>query len=374
MKKKTYVVVGITVLAFLCYLAFTAVTSKTQTATAAKKMYNATIYVATMGGHFAKADITIDPNNTENPIKVNNLDKIDIGDKTSHPTHDARIDDKDRNLMFWSTYHVDKNGKVHVGKSDLKTGNVIEDVALDLDARTKPGPIYCGSGQTKDSFIPVVMASMPADSVAYIDVFDKKDLKLKHRVFLDELGYKPGGYLFYHGTNTPDMKKFVVVINLAENGKPIGKIDLLMLDLKELENGKVKVLTKNTITGEPGKTITFRQYFTADGKYLLQSGADRFYLLDGKTLKLIDEEMMTNGENHDSMPTPDGKYALLTLRQPIKVKLDEGSKDITDGSIQLYDMTAKKIVGKPASTCRKCHEDMHIDESAILCGIDGNFK
>ena len=215
---------------------------------------------------------------------------------------------------------------------------------------------------------------MPADSVAYIDVFDKKDLKLKHRVFLDELGYKPGGYLFYHGTNTPDMKKFVVVINLAENGKPIGKIDLLMLDLKELENGKVKVLTKNTITGEPGKTITFRQYFTADGKYLLQSGADRFYLLDGNTLKLIDEELLSVGENHDAMPTPDGKYALLTLRQPIEVKLDEGVKHITDGSVLLYDMAAKKVVGKPASTCRQCHEDLHIEESAILCGLDGNFK
>jgi len=355
MKKRILIVVLITAIAFFSYLAFTAVDKTSQTATAAKKMYAGTIYVAAMGGHFAKADITIDPNNSENPITVNNLDKIDIGDKDSHPTHDARIDATDRNLMFWSTYHVDKNNKVHVGKSDLKTGNVIKDVALDLDPKTKPG-------------------SMPADSVAYIDVFDKKDLKLKHRVFLDELGYKPGGYLFYHGTNTPDMKKFVVVINLAENGKPIGKIDLLMLDLKELENGKVKVLTKNTITGEPGKTITFRQYFTADGKYLLQSGADRFYLLDGNTLKLIDEELLSVGENHDAMPTPDGKYALLTLRQPIEVKLDEGVKHITDGSVLLYDMTAKKVVGKPASTCRQCHEDLHIEESAILCGLDGNFK
>lgn len=369
MKRRILIVAVITAIAFFSYLSFTTVDTKTQTATASKNMYTGTIYVAAMGGHFAKADITIDPNDSSDPIKVSHLDKIDIGDKTSHPTHDARIDSVDRNLMFWSTYKLDKNNKVHVGKSDLKTGNVIKDVALDLDPRTKPGPLYCGSGQSKDSFIPVIMATE-----AYIDVFDKKDLKLQHRVFLDELGYKAGGYMFFHGTNTPDMKGFAMAINLAENGKPNGKIDLLMLDLNELEKGKVKVLAKNMITGEPGKTITFRQYFTNDGKYLLQSGADRFFLIDGKTLKLIDEEMLTDGENHDAMPTPDGKYALLTLRQPVKVKLDEGTKTVTDGSVQLYDIAAKKVVGKPASTCLKCHEDMKITESAVLCGLDGNFK
>ena len=36
--------------------------------------------------------------------------------------------------MFWSTYKLDPQGKMHVGKSDLKTGNVIKDVAID------PGP------------------------------------------------------------------------------------------------------------------------------------------------------------------------------------------------------------------------------------------
>jgi hypothetical protein len=97
-----------------------------------------------------------------------------------------------------------------------------------------------------------------------------------------------------------------------------------MLDLNELENGKVKVLAKNTITGEPGKTITFRETFSKDGKYLLQSGGDRFFLIDAKTLKLIDEEMMTAGENHDAMPTPDGKYALLTLRQALKIGIGKG--------------------------------------------------
>jgi hypothetical protein len=370
MKKRIFIVVCITTIAFFSYLAFTAANSKTQTATAAKMMYTGTIYVAGHGGHFAKADVTIDPSDSKNPIKVTKLDRIIIGDKVTHITHDARIDAENKDLMFWSTYKLDPNNKVHVGKSDLKTGNVITDVALDIDPRTKgPAPLYCGSGQTKDSFIPVVMATE-----AYIDVFDKKDLKLKHRVFLDELGYKPGGYLFFHGTNTPDMKGFIVAVNLAENGKPSGKIDLLMLDLKELENGKVKVLAKNMITGEPGKTITFREFFSKDGKYLLQSGGDRFFLIDAKTLKLIDEEMMTAGENHDSMPTPDGKYALLTLRQPLKIAIEEGTKTITDGALQVYDVTAKKLIGKSVSVCDACHGGMAIKESAVICGLDGNFN
>ncbi len=348
------------------YFVFTTVDSKTPVASAAKKIYSGTLYVAGMGGHFTKADVTIDPNDTENPIKVKDLGRVVIGNKNTHPTHDPRIDVNDRNVMFWSTFKLDPDGKIHVGKSNLKTGDVIKDVPLTIDARTKgPAPIYCGSGQTKTSLLPVIMATE-----AYIDVFDKSDLKHKHRVFLDGIGYKAGGYKFFHGTNTPDMKGFVVAINLVAEGKGTGKIDLLMLDLPELEKGKLKVLSKNTITGDPAKTTTFRQYFTNDGKYLLQSGGDRMYLLDAKTLKPIDEEMVT-GENHDAMPTPDGKYAVLTLRQTIK---DKEGKDITDGTIQLYDMEAKKQVGKPVSTCNACHEKIGIKGSAVLCGIDGNWK
>ncbi|RJQ23231.1 MAG: hypothetical protein C4560_00720 [Nitrospiraceae bacterium] len=359
--KKRFFIVSMVIMAAVFAVTF---------ATAAKKIYSGAIYVSGMGGHFAKAEVIIDPNDAENPIKVNNLDRIVIGDKNTHATHDPRIDVNDRNTMFWSTYKLDPNNKVHVGKSDLKTGNVIKDVALDLDARAKgPMPLYCASGQTKTSYMPVMMTTE-----AYVDVFDKKDLNHKHRVFFDELGYKAGGYKFFHGINTPDMKGFVIAVNLVEEGKPNGKIDLVMLDLKELENGKVKVITKNTITGEPGKTITFRQFFTNDGKYLLQSGGDRMFLLDAKTLKLVDEEMITGGENHDVMPTPDGKYAVLTLRQPLNVKIEEGTKTITDGTLQVYDMEAKKLVGKSVSACNACHEKMGISASAILCGLDGNLK
>jgi hypothetical protein len=367
MKKRFIFIIGILAVVSFSYFVFNIGNSGTNVASAAKKTYSGILYIAGMGGHFAKADVTIDPNDSENPIKINgDLSRVVIGKKETHPTHDARIDADDRNVMFWSTFKADPDGKMHVGKSDLKTKKVIKDVAVPIDARSKgPAPIYCASGQSKTAFIPSTMATE-----SYIDVFDKKDLTHKHRIFLDEIGYKAGTYKFFHGTNTPDMKGFIVIINQAEGGKGTGKIDLLMLDLPSLENGKVKVLAKNTITGEPDKSIAFRQYFTKDGKLLLQAGGDRMYLIDAKTLKPLDEEMVT-GENHDVMPTPDGKYAIVTLRQKIK---DEEGKDITDGTLQLYDMEAKKLIGKSVSVCYTCHVTEKVKGSAVLCGLDGNWK
>lgn len=157
--RKSFIVVGVMIFALVGYLAFTVVDGKTPVATAGKKTYSGTVYVAGMGGHFAKADITIDPNNADNPIKVAGLDRVVIGDKNTHPTHDARIDVNDPNIMFWSTYKIDPNGKQHVGKTDLRTGNVIKDVAMAPDPRSTGGekkmPLYCASGQTKKYFMPV---------------------------------------------------------------------------------------------------------------------------------------------------------------------------------------------------------------------------
>jgi hypothetical protein len=324
-------------------------------------VYKGTVLVAGMGGHFTKAAVTIDPS-ADTPIKVDSIDRIVIGDKTTHPTHDPRVDVNDKNIMFWSTYKLDPSGKLHVGKSNIKTGEKIEDKAVDLDARaTWKGALYCGSGQTKKLYMPVTMTDE-----AYIDVFDKKTLELKHRVFLDKEGYGPGKTKFYHGINSPDMKTFALAVNLADEGKPNGKIDMLLLDMKSLEKGKVKVIAKNTLTGEPGKTLTFRQTFTRDGKHLLQAAGDRMYVLDGKTLAVVDEEMVDAGEDHDVISTPDGKYALLSLRTKVK----EGDKDVTDGTMQLYDMTAKKVTGGVTSMCISCHKNMGIVGNATLCGAD----
>lgn len=380
MKRSVLIIVGmIAVLA--AYLAFTTIDAKTSVAVAAGKTYSGTVYVAGMGGHFAKADVTIDPANASEPVKVNNLDRIVIGEKTTHATHDARIDVNDRNTMFWSTYILDPQGKFHVGKSDLKTGNVIKDVAMTPDPKAagpKP-PMYCASGQSKKFYMPVFMGME-----AYVDVIDKASLELKHRVWVSELGYAKGTYKFLHGINSPDMKKFLLVLNQAKEGKGTGEIDFILVDMKALEQGKLKQLAKSTLKGEPEKTITFRQYFSNDGKRIYQSAGDRLWVLDAKTLQMVDEKMMPEGSQvHDAQTTADDKYALMTVRTVTegcdaegKPLLKEGQKiDITDGTFMLYDAGARKVAEKSVSACLGCHKGMGLgDKNAVLCGLDTNWK
>jgi hypothetical protein len=281
---------------------------------------------------------------------------MDIGG-AGYPTHDARIDVNDKNTMYWSTYKLDtwkdkdaKGGNLHVGKSNLKTGEVLADVAFPAPERAVwTGANYCASGQSATSYMPISMANE-----GYIDVYDKATMKLNHRVFLDELGIKAGETTFAHGTNTPDMKKFLLTVNETPTGftKWTGNTKLIMLDMAALEQGKLVKLQEAVITGKPkgaaGGTITFRQYFSQDGKHIFQSGADRAYLIDAATLTVLDEITPLPGEAHDMMPTPDGKYAVITLRE--KAKDFEGN-DSVDGTVLLYDVEAMKTVGSSASVC-----------------------
>jgi hypothetical protein len=378
--KKVLIAVSCLLLVSAAYLGFDAVNAKAPAAFASAPTYSGTLYVAGMGGHFAKVNVKIDPSDTENPIKVESLNRVLIGTNSDHPVHDPRIDNNDRTKMFWSTYNVDKSIKgdrsVHVGETDLTTGKKIKDIDVKLDPSVKwDGAVYCASGQTKDDYIEVTMTNP-----AYIDIRSKKTLKLLHRVFLKQLGYN-NNYMFFHGTNSPDYKTFVVTINrtkqwvnpaTANFSDRNGKVDMLLLDLPSLVKGKVKVLARNTVSASPGGTgptgsgtFTFRQYFTPDGNYILQSGADRMYLFDAHTLKLLDRRMMAAGENHDDIGTPDSKYAVMTLRSPDKYQ---------DGELQLYDISAHKIIGKPVSICNACHSKMGMHFSAALCGIDANWN
>jgi hypothetical protein len=380
MKKKLLVLTVVSTLACMSYLTFTTVDPKTPVAVAAEKTYSGIVYVAGMGGHFAKADVTIDPGNVNEPVKVKSLDRIVIGDK-NYATHDARIDVNDRNTMFWSTYVPDANKKIHVGKSDLKTGAVIKDVALTPDpkASTEKPPAYCASGQSKNFYMPVFMGQE-----GYVDVFDKKDMSHKHRVWVSDLGYAKGTYKFTHGINSPDMKTFLLALNQAKEGKGTGEIDFILVDIAALEKGKFKQLAKATLKGEPDKTITFRQYFSNDGKRIYQSAGDRLWVLDAKTLKQVDEKMMPEGSQlHDAQTTADDKYALLTVRTVTagcdadgKALVKDGKGiDITDGTFMLYDASAKKVSEKSTSVCLACHKGMGLgDKNAVLCGLDSNWK
>src|SRR5512147_2679759 len=239
MNKKLVFAVVFSAAACFSYITFSNAAPQAPAAPAAGKTYAATVYVAGMGGHFAKADVTIDPANAAEPIKVGSLNRVVIGEKTTHATHDARIDSSDADTMFWSTYIRDPQGKMHVGKSDLKTGKVIVDIAMDPDPKAPgtKGPLYCASGQSKDFFMPVFMGTE-----GYVDVLDKKDLSRKHRVFVSDIGYAAGSYKFVHGINSPDMKTFVLAINQAKEGKGTGDVDFVLLDMAALEQGKAKVL------------------------------------------------------------------------------------------------------------------------------------
>lgn len=395
MKKRLFVLTGLIAFAFIGYLAFSAVHSTTSLATAAKKTYSADVYVAGHGGHFAKANVTIDPNNADDPLKVNSLDMVNIGTTVTHKTHDARIDSEDSNTLFWSTYAKDDKGKMHVGKSSLKDGSVIKDVAMDPDPRAPgtTGPLYCASGQSKKFFMPIFMGIE-----GYIDVFDKASLDHKHRVFLADLGKEyqvqkikdaegkdvvKSPYQFVHGVNSNDHKKFLItLVKRGDDNKMNGEQEFIVLDMAELEKGKLKVIAKATHKGEAGKTITFRQFFSKDDKLIFQAAGDRMWVIDAATLKLVDEKMTkpAYGENHDIMPTPDGKYAVLTLRTADTTGCDpEGKptpdKKITDGTLVVYDADAKKIIGKTDSVCFDCHKKMGKgDKNAILCGLDANYK
>jgi hypothetical protein len=332
--------------------------------------YSGTLYVAGHGGHFAVAKVAIDPSDTTNPITVKKLTKIDIGTSATHKTHDARIDYGTDNL-YWSTYLLDESGatpSLHVGVSDLATGAVINDIAFPMPAGTDTKPWYCGSGQSDTKFIPVSMSIK-----GYLDIWDKAKLAtgsaeadaLDHRVMLDGAqGNADFGtdYKFFHGTNTRDGSKMLLTANRMGADGFTGNIDLYYLDMADLENGVVNVLQQNRITGTVGKTITFRQYFTNDGTKILQSGADSLFLIDANTLETLDQEMNVGGDNHDAMPTPDDKYAVITVR----VADSEGMAK--DGQVQLYDIDNMEIIGEPASVCAMCHPD---GSTLVLCGLDG---
>ncbi|MDA8388419.1 MAG: hypothetical protein M0Z58_07155 [Nitrospiraceae bacterium] len=360
----------------------------------AAKTYSGTAYIAGQGGHFAKVVFTVNPADTEHPITVKDLGRIVIGTWQDHSVHDPRIDTANRNIMMFSTYTLDPKGDFHTGKINLKTGKVIMDVAIKPDPRAKvTGAGYCASGQTKDYYIPVTMTDE-----GYIDIRSKKTWKLVHRVFPTSLGMKDHNYVFMHGTNTPDMKEFIVINNMGNpaNRKPgdysalNGDVTFNLVDMKSLLHGKLKVIAKTVLHGSPGDTITFRQSFTPDGKYLLQSGGDRMWVLDAKTLKLVDQQMMgasddvpaavyppvipslANGQMHDAIATPDSKYALITVRVPLM----KGNKPVTDGVMQLYDIQNHKMIGQPVSVCGACHYKYgeNMEFSAALCGIDVNWK
>ncbi len=350
--------------------------------------YKGTAYVAGMGGHFAEADFTIDPSDSK-PIKVKDLGMVIIGDGYSHPTHDARIDYKDRNTMFWSTYKIDADADaLHIGKSDLKTGDVVKDQKVPVPKQVvNDSKNYCASGQTEDYFFPIAMTNP-----GFITVARKDDLKVEHQVFIEGTEADPGvPYKYMHGVTSPDMSEMLITMNESDNkslkeyGTTIGKMHMVVLDTAALEKGKIKVLRKGTADGNFKSTISFRQYYSPDGKYIANATGDILFIIDAKTLEVIDAETVGMHEQlHDAIFTPDGKYVVATSRTK-RISPDcldrtkpKPGEFLMDGHLKLYDVEAKKFIGKSSSTCLKCHDEQlgtgDFAVHAVLCGLDVNWK
>ena len=356
------------------------------------EQYEADIYVAGMGGHFTDAKMIVDPEK-ETPITITELDKIDIGDGETHPTHDARIDNKDRNILFWSTYKLDKDGGsvTHVGKTDLSTGEVIKDTPVKTPEKVlNTAKMYCGSGQTDDYFMPVTM-SKPG----YVTVVDKKTMAVKHQVFFEGTDADPGvPYKYIHGTTSPDGSEYFLTFNESDSprsskeyGNTVGKMHMVVLDAKALEAGKVTVLRKGIAMGNKKTTVSFRQFYSPDGKYIANATGDILYIIDTKTLKVLDAETAQPLDQfHDAMFTPDSKYVIVTSRAK-RVKEGVTPKDtnkpaadefLMDGTLMVYNMKSGAFQGKATSSCLACHdEELGTGEDAVhavLCGIDANWK
>lgn len=354
--------------------------------------YEATMYIAGMGGHFADAKMIIEPGK-ETPITITELGKLDIGDGDTHPTHDARIDSKDPNILYWSTYKLDEEegGVTHIGKTDLSTGEVLIDTPVkNPDGILNASKMYCASGQTETSFIPNSM-SKPG----YITVVDKKTMKVKHQVFIEGTEADPGvGYKFMHGTTSPDGSEYFVTLNESDApadsksyGNTVGKMHMVVLETKALEQGKIKVLRKGIAHGNKKTTVSFRQFYSPDGKYIANATGDILFIIEAKTLKVLDAETVGPLDQlHDAIFTPDSKYVVATSRfkrimegvTPKDPKKPANTEFLMDGTLKVYDVGAGNFIGKATSTCLSCHdEELGTGEDgihAVLCGLDANWN
>jgi hypothetical protein len=90
----------------------------------------------------------------------------DSDGSSQYKLHDVRLDGN--GMLYWSTFNTDAANKLHYGKIDLKTGNVVKDFAIDADQRAimpKPkangdrGSFYCASGLSKTAYMPMTMTS-----------------------------------------------------------------------------------------------------------------------------------------------------------------------------------------------------------------------
>lgn len=341
------------------------------------KEITGTLYISGMGGHFAKAVIKIDPSKSSPIILTKRLSKVDIGNRPTHPTRDARIDLSDPQTMFYSTYKFDeKIGAPHVGKINLSTDKIF-DVAAPVPSQvTHTKTLYGSSGQTNDFYLPATWTHR-----GYIDVFRKSDLSREHTIFLEGTTadiQKP--YKFLQVASSSDLTKLLVLRNEAnkDHGKTNGNLHVYELDAKSIEDGQVRVLKKSVVKGNR-ESLAFGAAYSSKDDLIAIADADIMLLLNNK-FEALDAEPMNNLDQiHDVVFTPNDKYAILALRVKVPHRNAKNPKNpqmgefTMDGQLRLYDVEEKKLIGRATSVCQPCHDRKGIPEHSIIGEFDAVF-
>ncbi len=187
-------------------------------------------------------------------------------------------------------------------------------------------------------------------------------------------------YTFMHDSISPQKDKVFVVLNVARDanggtgrmGATNGTLLMYMLDAAKLEQGQVSKLAEKLVDTGNAATVTFRSNWSQNGDFIVMGGKDQVYVIAGKdfpalrpTAKMLDiiqSQPVSAVENHDALPTTDGKYAILTL--------NTGS----EGLVQLYDINNNALVGGQVSACYDCHGSNPAAGGVVLCGIDGRVS
>jgi hypothetical protein len=356
--------------------------------------YTGTLYMASeAGGHVAVVPVTIDPSNATAPIVVNaaGLDRIQLSttsaaNNTTHIFHDVRLDGT---KLYYSAIFTDGSGAnpgmAHLGYVDTVT-KTVHDAMIDATAEATAGMVYCGSGQSATHFFPMTMSSP-----AYIDAIAKSAIvsgatlsstgtSVKRTLIESFRASRDPNYLFAHGVNSPDHTKLYVAVNEATSSAMTGSITSYLMNTSDVVAGTVTSsnVTSHTISGltPGGGTIAFRSTFTPDGSKILQAGSNRLLVLNASNLTVLHDHtglggsfaaFTSNGgvENHDVMTTPDGKYAILSLR------FQHSNSEQQDSGLQLYDIANDTTIGDPVAVCSRCHSAG--TTARKTCGVDGSL-
>ncbi len=341
-------------------------------------MYAGKVYAAGVGGHMAVVNLSIDPNDTANPLTISRLDRIRLGASQDYGFHDVRIDRTRGRAgkLFWSTINADSAGGYRYGRVDLASGRVDCEVQIPLPAGSA-APGFCGSGQSADKYLPVWMGTR-----GFVDVINKDTCVLEKRVYLDQVPGMPPYWSMAHGTNTQDFSVMTFALNLLDStGVLLNQGMLVNVDMASLLAGAPVILATGPAVQGPAKTTFFRQQWTPDQSTLVQGGKAAFYRFDRNLVEQCRYQLpIENGhqsENHDATLVPNSDYAVMQMRRWVDYGL---SVPVLDGQLQLVKVSTCQPVGNPVSMCVACHskngmikEAPGLDSKFISCGLESTW-